>query len=46
MQALHNLLNEDWLFDRIYLKHLEDGSGWHICLNPRYVDQYMRFGTP
>lgn len=38
--VLGSLLNEDWLFDRIYLSRGAQGR-WHICLNPRYGREYL-----
>ncbi|HEY3999855.1 MAG TPA: hypothetical protein VGO93_13355 [Candidatus Xenobia bacterium] len=38
--ALKALLYADWLFDRIYLHHVEGGH-WHVCLNPRFGQEYL-----
>jgi hypothetical protein len=37
---LARLIHEDWLFDRIYTSRLPDGRV-HVCLNPRYGDEYL-----
>lgn len=38
--SLRRLLNEDWLFDRIYKNRLPDGR-LHICLNPRFGREFL-----
>lgn len=38
--SLRRLLNEDWLFDRIYKSRLPDGRV-HLCLNPRFGREFL-----
>jgi hypothetical protein len=39
--ALSQILEEDWLFDRIYKKRLPGGEV-HVCINPRFGSEFLR----
>jgi len=40
--AMSAILREDWLFDRIYKNRLPGGHV-HLCLNPRFGREFMRY---